>query len=72
MTRRIMKEFGELQKNTEGWFTLETYENNMYEWKIANCYVGLLVEDTGDGVSNNAPLYAESYVLQRRINSFFK
>ena len=45
---------------------------NMYEWKIANCYVGLLVEDTGDGVSNNAPLYAESYVLQRRINSFFK
>lgn len=45
---------------------------NMYEWKIANCYVGLLVEDTGDGVANNAPLYAESYVLQRRINSFYK
>jgi len=34
--------------------------------------VGLLVEDTGDGVANNAPLYAESYVLQRRINSFYK
>lgn len=45
---------------------------NMYEWKIANCYVGLLVEDTGDGVASNAPLYAESYVLQRRINSFYK
>ncbi len=45
---------------------------NMYEWKIANCYVGLLVQDTGDGVADNAPLYAESYVLQRRINSFYK
>ncbi len=45
---------------------------NMYEWKIANCYVGLLVQDTGDGVASNAPLYAESYVLQRRINSFYK
>ncbi|MBR1524889.1 MAG: hypothetical protein IJ641_10605 [Lachnospiraceae bacterium] len=45
---------------------------NMYEWKIANCYVGLLVEDTGDGVAANAPLYAESYVLQRRINTFYK
>ncbi|MCR5774255.1 MAG: hypothetical protein K6G42_04140 [Lachnospiraceae bacterium] len=45
---------------------------NFYEWKIANCYVGLLVEDTGDGLEENAPLYAESYVLQRRINSFYK
>lgn len=45
---------------------------NFYEWKIANCYVGLLVEDTGEGVENNAPLYAEAYVLQRRINTFFK
>ncbi|MBQ7583499.1 MAG: hypothetical protein IJT24_02710 [Lachnospiraceae bacterium] len=45
---------------------------NMYEWKIANCYVGLLVQDTGDGVAENAPLYAESYVLQRRINTFYK
>ncbi len=45
---------------------------NMYEWKLANCYVGLLVQDTGEGVANNAPLYAESYVLQRRINSFYK
>lgn len=45
---------------------------NLYEWKIANCYVGLLVQDTGEGVEENAPLYAESYVLQRRINSFFK
>ena len=45
---------------------------NMYEWKIANCYVGLLVEDTGEGVEANAPLYAESYVLQRRINTFYK
>ncbi|MCR5746955.1 MAG: hypothetical protein K6G03_04550 [Lachnospiraceae bacterium] len=45
---------------------------NFYEWKIANCYVGLLVEDTGDGVEENAPLYAESYVLQRRLNSFYK
>ncbi len=45
---------------------------NFYEWKIANCYVGLLVEDTGEGVENNAPLYAETYVLQRRINTFFK
>ena len=45
---------------------------NMYEWKIANCYVGLLVQDTGEGVAQNAPLYAESYVLQRRINTFYK
>lgn len=45
---------------------------NFYEWKIANCYVGLMVEDTGDGVADNAPLYAESYVLQRRINTFYK
>lgn len=45
---------------------------NLYEWKIANCYVGLLVEDTGEGVADNAPLYAESYVLQRRINTFYK
>lgn len=45
---------------------------NLYEWKIANCYVGLLVQDTGDDVAQNAPLYAESYVLQRRINSFYK
>ena len=49
-----------------------TDHQNLYEWKIANCYVGLLVQDTGDGVEENAPLYAESYVLQRRINSFFK
>ncbi len=45
---------------------------NFYEWKIANCYVGLLVEDTGNGVEENAPLYAETYVLQRRINTFYK
>ena len=45
---------------------------NFYEWKIANCYVGLMVEDTGEGVAENAPLYAESYVLQRRINTFYK
>ncbi len=45
---------------------------NFYEWKIANCYVGLMVQDTGEGVAQNAPLYAESYVLQRRINTFYK
>ena len=62
----------------EGLFDVEPYiyqctdHLNLYEWKIANCYVGLLIEDTGSGVEKNAPLYAESYVLQRRINSFFK
>ncbi len=45
---------------------------NFYEWKIANCYVGMRVQDTGDGVDENAPLYAEVYIMQRRINTFFR
>ena len=49
-----------------------TDQLNFYEWKIANCYVGMLVQDTGDGVEENAPLYAETYVMQRRINTFYK
>ncbi|MBQ4483187.1 MAG: hypothetical protein II966_08155 [Lachnospiraceae bacterium] len=64
--------------SVEGLFDVSPYiyqctdHLNFYEWKIANCYVGIMVEDTGDGVADNAPLYAESYVLQRRINTFYK
>ena len=45
---------------------------NLYEWQIGNCYVGMLVEDTGSEMKETAPLYAETYVEKKAINTFYK
>ncbi|EDR24322.1 ubiquitin-conjugating enzyme E2, putative [Entamoeba dispar SAW760] len=34
MTKRITGEFAKLQKNKEGWFTVGTYSDDIYQWKV--------------------------------------
>ena len=49
-----------------------TDHQKMYEWHISNCYAGFLIEDTGKGMNDKAPLNAEIYVIKKSINKFFR